>query len=129
MDEKCKSELQKNGADLKSALRSFMGKEEMYEKYLVKFLKEDPNYDNLMSSLENKKYPEAFRCAHTLKGVSINLGLVPLYESVSDLTEELRGKEPEEVDLAAVDKIKEKVVNTYHIFADIIENGIRQQNA
>ncbi len=122
MDEKCKSELQKNGADVKSALHSFMGKEEMYEKYLVKFLVEDPNYDNLMSSLESKNYEEAFRCAHTLKGVSINLGLLPFYEKVSRLTEILRGKEPEEVDTAAVDAIKEEVKTTYHIFADIIKN-------
>lgn len=122
MNEKCKRELQKNGADVKSALHSFMGKEEMYEKYLVKFLAEDPNYDNLMSSLERKDYNEAFRCAHTLKGVSVNLGLMPFYDAVSALTEELRGKEPEEVDAEAVDAIKEKVKTTYHIFADIIKN-------
>ncbi len=122
MNEKCKSELQRNGADIKSALCSFMGKEEMYEKYLIKFLEEDPNYDNLMTSLENKNYAEAFRCAHTLKGVSINLGLLPFYGAVSELTEELRGKEPEEIDMAAVDETKKKVENTYHIFSDIIEN-------
>ncbi len=122
MNEKCKSELQKNGADVKSALRSFMGKEEMYEKYLVKFLAEDPNYDNLMSSLESKNYEEAFRCAHTLKGVSVNLGLLPLYKEASELTEALRGKKPEEVDTAAVDAIKEEVKTTYHIFADIIKD-------
>ncbi len=122
MNESCKRELQRNGADIKSALRSFMGKEEMYEKYLVKFLAEDPNYDNLMISLENKDYSEAFRCAHTLKGVSINLGLTPLYQSASELTEQLREKEPEEINTESVDTIKKNIEDTYHIFADIVEN-------
>lgn len=122
MNERCKDEMKKNGADIKSALRSFMGKEEMYEKYLVKFLAEDPNYCNLMLSLKDKNYSEAFRCAHTLKGVSINLGLIPFYEAVSSLVEELRGKGPEEIDTALVDIRKKKVENTYRIFADIVEN-------
>lgn len=122
MNERCKDEMEKNGADIKSALRSFMGKEEMYEKYLVKFLAEDPNYCNLMLSLKDKNYSEAFRCAHTLKGVSINLGLIPFYEAVSSLVEELRGKGPEEIDTALVDIRKKKVENTYRIFADIVEN-------
>lgn len=63
MEERYKSRLEENGADVANTIRRFMGKEEIYEKYLIKFLQE-PNYENLMANLENKNYSEAFRCVH-----------------------------------------------------------------
>ena len=36
---------------------------------------------------------EAFRAAHTLKGVCLNLGFDELYEVSAEITEKLRGKE------------------------------------
>ena len=36
---------------------------------------------------------EAFRMAHTLKGICLNLGFEPLRQASSELTEELRGRD------------------------------------
>ena len=98
MDESFKLKLEESGADVQSTLRRFMGKEELYLKFLKKF-PEDQNYQKLGESLEAGNYEEAFRNAHTLKGVAANLGLVPVQTVVSGLVEELRNKSAEEVDV------------------------------
>ena len=50
------------------------------EKFLVKFLA-DKSYEDLHRYLDEENYEEAFRAAHTLKGVCQNLGIKSLYES------------------------------------------------
>ena len=51
-------------------------------RFALKFL-EDQSYIQLKQALENKNYEDAFRSAHTLKGVCQNLSFDRLYE-VSD---------------------------------------------
>ncbi len=63
--------------------------ERLVQKFVLKFLN-DGSYALLCQSLENKNHEEAFRAAHTLKGVSQNLNFTKLYESSSQLTDELR---------------------------------------
>ncbi len=41
-------------------------------KYVLKF-PEDKSFDNLLSSMKEKNYAEAFRAAHTIKGTCLNL--------------------------------------------------------
>ena len=60
------------------------------EKFLVKFLA-DKSYEDLQRYLDEENYEEAFRAAHTLKGVCQNLGIKSLYESDYEVTEVLRG--------------------------------------
>ena len=48
--------------------------------------------------MRSNNWEEAFRAAHTLKGVSQNLGFTRLYESSHEITEALRTKN---YDLAA----------------------------
>jgi HPt (histidine-containing phosphotransfer) domain-containing protein len=43
--------------------------------------------------LEKKEVEEAFRAAHTLKGVSQNLSLTRLYHSAAELCDAMRGKQ------------------------------------
>ena len=43
--------------------------------------------------MEAKNYDEAFRGAHTLKGVCQNLAFTKLYQSSHEMTEALRNKE------------------------------------
>lgn len=62
------------------------------KKYALMFLK-DESYPNLVKMLNEKDYETAFRMAHTLKGVSANLGFNKLFEVSSALTEVLRHKE------------------------------------
>ena len=56
--------------------------EALIQRFTLKFL-EDQSYLQLKQTLENKNYEDAFRSAHTLKGVCQNLSFDRLYE-VSD---------------------------------------------
>lgn len=64
--------------------------EKLVERFVLKFLK-DESYAQLCDFLQKEDYNEAFRMAHTLKGVSQNLGFTRLYEASHELTEQLRG--------------------------------------
>ena len=48
--------------------------DKMITKYLNKFTK-DTSYRDIFAALENNDYETAFRAAHTLKGICLNLGL------------------------------------------------------
>lgn len=61
----------------------------LVSKFLGKFL-EDPSFETLFLQLQTGNRPEAFRAAHTLKGVCANLSLSRLLTSVDTLTEILR---------------------------------------
>ncbi|MCC0764964.1 Hpt domain-containing protein [Clostridioides sp. ES-S-0006-03] len=63
--------------------------EERIEKYINKFL-QDQSFQTLKLSLETGNIEDAFRSAHTLKGVSQNLGFNRLAESSHLITEALR---------------------------------------
>lgn len=68
-------------------------KKERIAKYLHKFGASDES-SNLDQMLNDKNYEEAFRCVHSIKGMSLNLGLVGLQKISSDLCEELRNGAP-----------------------------------
>ena len=72
--------------EVKSRLRS----ERLVEKFALKFLA-DPSYDTLTATMASQDYEEAFRAAHTIKGMCQNLSFSLLQESSSQLTEALRG--------------------------------------
>lgn len=55
------------------AVKSRISKEELIRKFVVKFLA-DPSFELLCKAYEQGQYPEAFRGAHSLKGVCFNLG-------------------------------------------------------
>ena len=50
----------------------------------------DDSYPKLEQALKEGNVKEAFRAAHTLKGVCQNLGFTNLYQPTYDLTEVLR---------------------------------------
>ena len=77
------------GADYTEVLRR-MGNEDRVRRFLLKFA-EEPSYGLLCRSVEAGDAKEAFRAAHSIKGVCLNLGLTALYRSAGDLCEELRG--------------------------------------
>lgn len=69
--------------------------ESLVQKFVIKFLS-DPSYELLCASMEAENYGEAFRAAHTLKGVCQNLAFTDLYASSAQLCEALRdGFHPE----------------------------------
>ena len=64
--------------------------EKLVQKFVLKFL-DDASFGNLCKALEEKNYEEAFRAAHTIKGVCQNLSITKLGASSSALAELLRG--------------------------------------
>ena len=61
----------------------------LVKKFIAKFL-DDGSFAELEAAMEQGSRELAFRAAHTLKGVSANLGLERLRRSASELTEMLR---------------------------------------
>ena len=76
------------GGDYQDVLRRLQS-ENLIRRFLGKFL-DDKSYEQLHENLNNQHYSEAFRAAHTLKGVCQNLGLGYLSESSIAVTEALR---------------------------------------
>jgi HPt (histidine-containing phosphotransfer) domain-containing protein len=68
-----------------------LGSERLVSKFVVRFLS-DSSFSDLEKELGENNYEDAFRAAHTLKGVCQNLGITKLYEASRDVTEALREK-------------------------------------
>lgn len=63
----------------------------LIRRFIAKFL-DDGSYPELCRAMEQGQTEEVFRAAHTLKGVSANLGFDRLTASSGELTELLRGR-------------------------------------
>lgn len=67
------------------------------EERVAKFLRlfqADESFALLERSMAAQDWPEAFRAAHSMKGVALNLGLTALANTSSELTEALRAGAP-----------------------------------
>lgn len=94
--------------------------EKLVEKFVMKFLADD-SYALLEESMASGNYSEAFRAAHTLKGVSLNLGFTKLYEVSDVMTEALRdGEKPENETLLG--KVKDEYQRTIDVIQEL-QNG------
>ena len=79
---------QKMGADYEDVLKRLYS-ESLIRKFARMFL-DDDSYPKLEDALKKENVEEAFRAAHTLKGVCQNLGFTNLYQPTYELTEVLR---------------------------------------
>ena len=86
--EQCYSAIESNYEEV---LGRFAGNKMLVEKFARKFL-DDPSYQTLVDTMDKADYEEAFRAAHTLKGVVANMGLTPMYNAVCVIVEPLRVK-------------------------------------
>lgn len=77
------------GADYEDVLGR-LRKDERIQKFVLKLLN-DKSYELLIHSMEAGDMNEAFRAAHTLKGVCQNLSITALYHSSAELADRLRG--------------------------------------
>ena len=94
-----------NYEDVLGRLRS----EALIRKFTLKFL-EDQSYPQLKQALNDKNYEDAFRSAHTLKGVCQNLSFDRLYEVSNELTELLRDRTGEKPGIPeAMEKVTEEM--------------------
>ncbi|MGN0437748.1 MAG: Hpt domain-containing protein [Lachnospiraceae bacterium] len=91
------------------------------EKFLIKFISE-PSYQNLSGALDKKDYVEAFRAAHSLKGVCANLGFKKLEMTSSIITEYLRDKDENQIDLVTCNELFDNVTANY----DLVVNSLKQ---
>lgn len=91
MDANFKTALEGMGMDVDNTVKRFMGNETLYLKFLNKF-QTDQSIASIQQNLADQNAEETFKSAHTLKGVAANLGLDPIAQYASDITELLRGK-------------------------------------
>lgn len=67
-----------------------MHSEALVRKFAIRFL-DDKTFESFQHAVETGDGKAAFAAAHTLKGLSQNLGFTRLYEASQPLTEALRG--------------------------------------
>ena len=72
----------------------------LVQKFVLKFV-DDGSYQLLLDSMASRNYEEAFRAAHTIKGVCQNLSIDKLQGSSSRLCESLRNGYTPEADVLA----------------------------
>lgn len=119
MDANFRKQLEENGADVDMTLKRFMGNESIYMKFIMKFL-DDKSYESIKENLEGKNYEEVFKSAHTLKGVTANLGLDPINAVASEMCEFLRGKQGADVDTDKINELWEQLEEVYGRFHKIL---------
>ena len=108
--QECYGRLEGDYGEVSSRLPS----EKFIQKFVLKFL-DDQTYQLLVSSWESENYEEAFRAAHTIKGMCQNLSFTRLQDSSSQLTEALRGgRSP------GADGLYQRVVEDYQLTAGAI---------
>lgn len=73
----------------------------------------DPSYEVLLRSMNNSDYASAFRAAHTLKGICLNLSFVRLGDKVTELTNALRKDTDELIDKEQCDVLLQQVITEY----------------
>ena len=87
--------LRNSGADIDGALRRFSNNEALFEKCLLR-MNQDTSIAALNAAIDAKDFDAMEKAAHALKGISGNLGLSPLYETVSEVVALLRAGENNE---------------------------------
>lgn len=98
--------------DIQSAKERFMGNEALYKKFLFRF-PDSTVMTELEQHLAENNIEDAFRDAHTMKGMVGNLSLYKLMNSASKVTESLRqGNRPEEEELEDLRETYRAAVNT-----------------
>ena len=76
------------GLDFDAVLSRLIN-ERLVQKFALKFL-DDPSFQNLKDALDSKDVETAFRAAHTLKGVCLNLGFDTVDNAVDDICTPLK---------------------------------------
>ena len=76
------------GGDYEEAKGRLMS-DTLIHRFVLKF-KADPNFDALRCAVAEQRWDDAFACAHTLKGVALNLAFARLSASMIALTDALR---------------------------------------
>lgn len=120
MDANFKAALEEMGMDVNNTVKRFMGNETLYLKFLNKF-QADQSVANIQQYIAEQNAEEAFKSAHTLKGVAANLGLDPIAQHASDIVELFRGKTQfSEVDTDKLDTVNEELKSKYEALMKLL---------
>lgn len=114
-----KEAYEKLGGDYEGAMRRVS--ESMFPRLIIMLLK-DTSYKDICTGLEQKDYELAFRGAHTLKGVALNLGLTPLGDKASILTEALRDRKDNQVVQQAFATLEQVYQEMHTTFTDVLSS-------
>ncbi|MCR5762642.1 MAG: Hpt domain-containing protein [Treponema sp.] len=110
-------DLEAQGCNMKEALERFLGNQAILEKMLVKF-PDSLKPLEVLSFIDENDIEQATANAHTIKGITGNLSLTPLYTAYSEIVNLLRAGDST--------KAKEILLNTLPIqqnLIKIIQNG------
>ena len=106
------------GGDLET-VRGRLLTDERIEKFAKIFL-QDTSMQTLESALEAGDLPEAYRGAHTLKGVSRDLGFTPLFEAAAALSDAHLDDAGVPANMEAVPELMPAVRDAYALVVDSI---------
>lgn len=105
------SELEALGVNTREAIERLNNNRAFYIKILGRFPGELENHE-VMSYIESGDLETAVANAHTLKGLTGNLSLTPLYKAYTDIVTMLRANDP--------GKAKQILTDTLPIQSDIV---------
>ena len=103
------------GCDIQGAMDRFLNDGDLYFECLIMFVN-DENFKLLKMHINDNDQRVPFTYVHTLKGVAGNLGLSPLFDSLSDLCEALRGS-----DYNPNSGLYERTLVDYNVFLEIMK--------
>jgi PAS domain S-box-containing protein len=105
------------GLDIKDALRRVLGKKPLYISMLQKFVAGQKTFaSNIFKELESNNWDVAMRLAHTLKGVSGNIGATNLQHLAGELEIAIKEQRPrKEVD----DRVRLLIGPLDHIISEL----------
>lgn len=95
----------------------------MNENLILRFSKkflEDTNYFELLSAMDGGDTEAAFRAAHTLKGLAMNLQYDRLAETASAITEKLRAKDLEQA-VSFIPRLEEEYRQTTDAILELLK--------
>ncbi len=122
MSQDLKKQLEENGADVNGTLKRFMNNDAIYMKFIMKFL-EDKNFDGVNENLQKGDYEALFHSVHTLKGVTANLGLDPISAVAAQMSDLLRNKQPQEIDVEKLEELRDQLEEAYTRFVNILREN------
>ena len=84
------------GVDINVVIDRFAGNEMLLERFIRKF-PDDKNFEELKKAVEKCDDPVIERTAHTLKGVSANLGFSELSKKCANIVQAVRQNKQETI--------------------------------
>ncbi len=106
------SELEALGVDTQDALKRFSGNSSLFIRMIGKFPASTEDLE-VLSFMKEGDYATAVSNAHTLKGITGNLSITPLYNAYTEIVNCLRANEPDKAlnVLEDILPVQEKIIN------------------